>query len=219
MVEKSILFQVSWCFLDITTTQLHKYPFSSNTVLSSLLPIHRSWLSTKMLWSCFLHTIFAEVLTQLSSITAVTNSGQPSHGCPPSQKLPRCWLVGQLSGWERACHHIHLRGYVHGQPKVTFFKLSVTGRVPNLREPPQGRSVRLDILPLPEHSPRPSRRSWAAYPTVEPSRPVLMVEHSGRKHVLPECADRSGDGLPGEVAVADVIWVRSLDLRRQVLLV
>ena len=31
--------------------------------------------------------------TQFSPITAVTNSGQPSHGCPPSPKLPRCWLV------------------------------------------------------------------------------------------------------------------------------
>ena len=39
------------------------------------------------------NTIRADVLTQLSSITAVTNSGQPSHGCPPSPKLPRCWLV------------------------------------------------------------------------------------------------------------------------------
>ena len=45
------------------------------------------------------------------------------------------------------------------------YKLSVTGRVPNLREPPQGRSVRLDILSLPEHSPRPSRRSLAAHPS------------------------------------------------------
>ena len=39
------------------------------------------------------NTIRADVLTQLSSITADTNSGQPSHGCPPSLKLPRCWLV------------------------------------------------------------------------------------------------------------------------------
>ena len=39
------------------------------------------------------NTIRADVLTQLSSITAVTNSWQPSHGCPPSPKLPRCWLV------------------------------------------------------------------------------------------------------------------------------
>ena len=39
------------------------------------------------------NTIRADLLTQLSSITAVTNSGQPYHGCPPSPKLPRCWLV------------------------------------------------------------------------------------------------------------------------------
>ena len=166
-----------------------------------------------MLWSCFLHTIFAEVLTQLSSITAVTNSGQPSHGCPPSQKLPRCWLVGQLSGWERACHHIHLRGYVHGQPKVTFFKLSVTGRVPNLREPPQGRSVRLDILPLPEHSPRPSRRSWAAHPTVECIWPVLLIEDSRGDDILAEGVDGCWDGLPWVVKVGDVVSVDGLLLQ------
>jgi hypothetical protein len=42
-------------------------------------------------------------------------------------------------------------------------------------------------------------------PAVEPSRPVLMVEHSSRQQVLPECADRSGDGLPGTITIADVV--------------
>ena len=78
-----------------------------------------------MLWSCFstVNTIRADVLTQLSSITAVTNSGQPFHG----------------------------------------------------------RTLQLHVLPLAEEGSCSGTAARASYPAVEPSRPVLMVEHCVRE--------------------------------------
>ena len=69
------------------------------------------------------------------------------------------------------------------------YKLSVTGRVPNLREPPQVRSVRLDVLPIPKHSLRPRCRSWPAHPTVESICPILLIEDSCGDDILAEGVD------------------------------
>ena len=74
-----------------------------------------------------------------------------------------------------------------------------------LREPLQMRGIALDILPPLEECPGSCSTPRSGDPAVEPSRPVLMVEHSGRQQVLPECADRSGDGLPGTITIADVV--------------
>ena len=41
----------------------------------------------------------------------------------------------------------------------------------------------------------------------------MVVEDPGSQQMLPECADSSGDRLPGVVGVVDVIWVGSLDLK------
>ena len=90
------------------------------------------------------------------------------------------------------------------------YNISVTGRVPNLREPPQGRSVRLDVLPILELSPRPSCRSWEAHPTVESIWPILLIEESRGDDILAEGVDGGWDGLPWVVEVGDVVSVDGL---------
>ena len=91
------------------TSQLHRYPFSSNTVFFPFIGLDFKPKFYDLVFSK-VNTIRADVLTQLSSITAVTNPWQPSHGCPPSPKLPRCWLVVLWAKWAACWGFLRLQG-------------------------------------------------------------------------------------------------------------
>ena len=86
------------------------------------------------------------------------------------------------------------------------------GGHPLSKNPLQRCGVALDILAPLEQRPRPCSCAWSWHPAVEACGPVLVVHDPRHQHVLPECADGSGDRLPRKVCVTNVVRVRPLDL-------